>query len=617
MTGVQTCALPISYTTAQKVSIADATTGAVIYYTTNGSTPTTSSTKYVGAITVSTSETIKAIAVATNFSNSAVASAAYVISTTTATPTFSVAGGTYASAQTVSIKDATAGAVIYYTTNGSTPTTSSTKYTVALTVSTSKTIKAIAVATGQKTSAVATAAYVITLPAASAPTFSVAPGTYYAAQTVSLKTATAGSTIYYTTNGTAPTTSSAKYTTALKVSASQTIKAIAAGTGVKASATASAAYVIATTAAAPTFSVAAGTYYGALSVSLKDATPGSTIYYTKDGSTPTTASIKYGTAITISATETIKAIATASGLKTSAVSSAVYVITARTATPTFSVAPGTYSAAQTVSLKDATSGAVIYYTTNGTTPTTSSTKYTTAIKVSATETISAIATASGHATSAVAKGTFTIGAGTGTGFTSGEMALHGSSTLVGSTLRLTDGLAGEASVAWLAKKSAINSFTASFTFQLPKSTADGFTFAIQNGAKGTWEIGSEAYGLGYTGITKSVAVKFGLYDDAKNGLVSQTGLILNGANPNTQSIDMTASKVSLHAGHVMFVQLVYNGTTLAETVTDKSTGAVFKHTYTVNLASILGSSTAYVGFTGSTGALTSTQNILTWSYSGK
>ena len=61
------------------MTISDATSGATIYYTTNGTTPTTSSTRYTGPITVSSTETLEAIAVATGDTNSAVASATYTI----------------------------------------------------------------------------------------------------------------------------------------------------------------------------------------------------------------------------------------------------------------------------------------------------------------------------------------------------------------------------------------------------------------------------------------------------------------------------------------------------------------------------------------------------------
>jgi hypothetical protein len=77
-------------------------------------------------------------------------------------------------------------------------------------------------------------------------------------------------------------------------------------------------------------------------------------------------------------------------------------------TPTFSPVTGTYTAAQTVSISDATTGATIYYTTNGTTPTTSSSVYSGAISVSSTETLEAIATATGYSTSAPASSTYTI-----------------------------------------------------------------------------------------------------------------------------------------------------------------------------------------------------------------
>ena len=49
------------------MTISDATAGTTIYYTTNGTTPTTSSTKYSAAITVSATETLEAIAVETGY----------------------------------------------------------------------------------------------------------------------------------------------------------------------------------------------------------------------------------------------------------------------------------------------------------------------------------------------------------------------------------------------------------------------------------------------------------------------------------------------------------------------------------------------------------------------
>ncbi len=127
-------------------------------------------------------------------------------SATTATPTFSPGAGTYTSTQTVTIRDATTGSTIYYTINGSTPTTSSTRYTAAVTVSASETLKAIATASGYSQSAVGTAVYTITPPAAT-PSFSPGAGTYTSIQTVTISDLTAGATIYYTTNGSTPTTS--------------------------------------------------------------------------------------------------------------------------------------------------------------------------------------------------------------------------------------------------------------------------------------------------------------------------------------------------------------------------------------------------------------------------
>jgi len=99
------------------------------------------------------------MAAASGYHNSAVRSAVYTI--VAATPVFSPKGGTYTAAQSVSITDATAGAVIYYTTDGSTPTTASNLYSGPVTVSSTQTLKAMAAASGYHNSAVRSAAYAI------------------------------------------------------------------------------------------------------------------------------------------------------------------------------------------------------------------------------------------------------------------------------------------------------------------------------------------------------------------------------------------------------------------------------------------------------------------------
>jgi len=79
-----------------------------------------------------------------------------------ATPVFSVVGGMYTVPQTVTISDATAGAIVYYTTNGSAPTPSSNQYAGPVTVGSSETLMATAIAPGHLISAVASVSYTIT-----------------------------------------------------------------------------------------------------------------------------------------------------------------------------------------------------------------------------------------------------------------------------------------------------------------------------------------------------------------------------------------------------------------------------------------------------------------------
>ena len=85
-------------------------------------------------------------------------------------------------------------------------------------------------------------------------------------------------------------------------------------------------YSVLPPAATPVFSLKSGDYRGAQTVSITDASGGATIYYTVDGTTPTTSSPPYGGTITVSSTETLKADAYAPGLTRSGVRTANYTI---------------------------------------------------------------------------------------------------------------------------------------------------------------------------------------------------------------------------------------------------------------------------------------------------
>jgi YVTN family beta-propeller protein len=235
--------------------------------------------------------------------------------------------GVYYAPQSVTLVDATANSIIYYTLDGTTPTALSAKYTVPIQITKTTTLKAIATAPGYSPSAVETGLFTIDLPLASAPVFSLKAGAYASTQWVTLSDSTSGATLYYTSNGSAPTTASTRYSGPITVSLTATIQAIAVAAGHSQSLPTSVLYTITPPAFVPTFSLATGTYKGTQTVRIGDTTPGAVIYFTTNGTTPTTASTKYTAALSVSTTTTIKAIVTASGYVPSATASATYTIT--------------------------------------------------------------------------------------------------------------------------------------------------------------------------------------------------------------------------------------------------------------------------------------------------
>lgn len=119
--------------------------------------------------------------------------------------------------------------------------------------------------------------------------------------------------------------------------------------------------------------------------------------------------------------------------------------------------------------------------------------------------------------------------------------------------------------------------------------------------------------MGYTGVGNSIAVKFDLYSNGGEGNNS-TGLFVNGVSPYTPAITLSGG-VNLHSGDVFNVHIAYDGTKLTMTITDAGVPAdTFTTSWAINIPSTVGANTALVGFTGGTGGMTATQDILSWAF---
>jgi alpha-tubulin suppressor-like RCC1 family protein len=198
---------PGTYSQVLNVTVSSATPGAVIHYSTDGTQPTDAYPIASGAITINQSMTLKARAWHATLAPGGTNVAAYTLAVSS--PSISPGGGAYASAQTVTMTSSTAGAVIRYTTDGSTPTEFSPAYTAAFSVSQPMTIKAAAYKTGWTTSSVTTAGFGFTNYQPAAPTITPEGGTYDIA-TVAVSIAPVSSqpnrVTAYSTNGNPPYT---------------------------------------------------------------------------------------------------------------------------------------------------------------------------------------------------------------------------------------------------------------------------------------------------------------------------------------------------------------------------------------------------------------------------
>ena len=372
--------------TTGKASITTTTLLPKIYFTTDGSIPSsTDGTLYEGAFTLTEPTTVKAIVTKEGYTDSEVTT---LTIGKVATPTIQQETGTH----NVSITTATPGATIYYTIDGTTPTTSSTLYTGASEELGGKPIKAIAVKDNMINSDIGEGEIDIRC---ATPVLSFNNIT----SMVSITCGTEGSTIYYTIDNSEPTTTSTAYTAPFSVTSPTTVKAIATHGDLDPSAVAE---LVISQVATPTIQ-----NNGSNAVSITTETVGATIYYTTDGSTPTTSSTKYTVPLTENISNvTIKAIAVKEGMVTSAVGSNAVIL--QCAEP---VIARSGNDGFTISCPFPASGVTIYYTTDGTTPTTSSSSISSGGIVSSTlpVTVNAMAVATNYDNSDVATATLKQG----------------------------------------------------------------------------------------------------------------------------------------------------------------------------------------------------------------
>jgi hypothetical protein len=385
--------------------------GAQVWYTTDGSEPSfANGTLFTKAVPIPAgTTTIKARSFLGRWS--ATSTMAFTFLPPAATPTISLPGGAYTTARSVTLASTTPSAKIYYTLDGSTPTTSSLAYGGAIAISTTTTLRAIAIASGFSASPEATATY--TYPPAGTPVFTPAAGTYTAAQSVKITSSSPNAKIYYTTEPReTPSIYSTPYTGPINVAYSQTIKAIAYAPNFSASAVASAAYTITGTVATPTITPPTGTLFsGSLVVAWTTTSSGAACHYTTDGSAPTAAS-PTGSSVTITAAKTVKVRCTLSGWADSAVAQAQFAVGTPCATPTITPGTGTFTAAQTVTMATTSANATILYTTDGSTPTPGhGTTYTAPFTRTSTVTLKAMCYSGTLAGSAVTTASLTINCG--------------------------------------------------------------------------------------------------------------------------------------------------------------------------------------------------------------
>jgi len=329
------------------------------------------------------------------------------------TPVISPGGSLYHTPQTVTITEATPGTTLYYTTDGSTPSaTNGTQIASgsSIVINANTLLQAVATMPGSNNSPVAIANYRMVV---RAPQLSLPGGTYRAAQSVTITDPNPAAMLYYTLDNSSPSATNGTLIAnggSVLINQSETLRVIAVESGWTSSGVVYAKYVLG--AAAPHLSIAGGTFHNPQAVTVTESSPGVSLYYTLDNSTPSATngtSIASGGVVNVTQSETLQVVAVANGWTPSGVAKARFTLTA--SAPHLSLAGGTYRGAQAVTITDPSPGVQLVYTLDGTTPSaTNGTAVSSGavVNITQTETLSVVAMETGWTSSGVVKANYTI-----------------------------------------------------------------------------------------------------------------------------------------------------------------------------------------------------------------
>jgi hypothetical protein len=186
--------------------------------------------------------------------------------------------------------------------------------------------------------------------------------------------------------------------------------------------------------------------------------------------------------------------------------------------------------------------------------------------------------------------------------------LNGGATMTGNTIALTVGAGNTSRSAFLNNPQDITAFHIVFFYQdvSGAGSADGVTFCIQNDPRGATALGGGSGGssLGYDNITPSVALAMNIYDPYTRGIAfAQNGTRGTPYQSLLPNVDIGGNT------NIIQVNVDYNGTVMTTTFKDTVTGGIASTNWTVDIPSVVGGSTAYVGFTGADGGVASIQTI--------